>query len=65
MLETTLLSIQSRIFRRLQNYRQRFTTMKNRALTSLTFRPKQKTENRDELAANASRPIFIVGVGKS
>jgi hypothetical protein len=39
--------------------------MKNRALTSSTFRPKPKTANRDELAANTSRPIFIVGVGVS
>ena len=30
-----------------------------------SFRPKRKTANRDELAANASRPIFIVGVGVS
>jgi hypothetical protein len=47
------------------NYeRQRFTAMKNRALTPASFRPKVKTANCDELAANTSRPIFIVGVGK-
>ena len=37
----------------------------NRALTPASFRPKVKTANRDELAANISRPIFIVGVGVS
>lgn len=36
--------------------------MKNRALTSSSFRPKLKTANRDGLTANTSRPIFIVGV---
>jgi hypothetical protein len=34
----------------------------NRALTPSSFRPKLKTANRDELVANTSRPIFIVGV---
>jgi hypothetical protein len=37
----------------------------NRALIPSTFRPKLKTANRDELAANTSRPIFIVGLGGS
>ena len=34
----------------------------NRAFTSSTFRLKPKALNRDELAANTSRPICIVGV---
>jgi hypothetical protein len=42
-----------------------FYNYENRALTSSPFRPKVKTANRDELAANASRPVFIVGVGKT
>jgi hypothetical protein len=29
------------------------------------FCPKQKTANRDELTANTSRPILMVGVGQS
>lgn len=37
----------------------------NRALIPASFRPKLKTANRDELAANTSRPICIVGVGGS
>jgi len=40
-----------------------FLNYENRALTSSSFRPKPKTANRDELAENASRPVFIVGVG--
>ena len=39
--------------------------MKNRVLAASIFRPKVKTANFDELAANASHPIFIVGVGGS
>jgi hypothetical protein len=36
--------------------------MKNRALTPASFRPKVKTANCDELAANTSRPILMVDV---
>jgi hypothetical protein len=39
--------------------------MKNRALAASPLRSKLKTANCDELAANASRPIFIDGVGGS
>jgi hypothetical protein len=42
-----------------------FYNYENRALIPASFRPKLKTTNCDELAVNTSRPIFIVGVGKT
>ena len=42
-----------------------FYNYENRALSPASFRPKLKTANGVELAANTSCPIFIVDVGVS